>query len=266
MRSRGEPTVLPRRPAGWILIAALLLASAPAGVSLTEPRAALAVKFGQRTLKSGMRGKDVRVLQRNLARLKLPTPATGRFAKLTRQSVRLLEVRQGWLPVDGRVNRMEAKRIKGLVNRKRRRAAAGASGYVFPVADPHSFGGLEARFGAPRSGRLHQGQDIFAPCGTRMFAAHAGNVKASSHQAAAGYYLVIDGADGSDTVYMHMKKASWATLGTLLYPGQQIGKVGATGNAFGCHLHFEHWTTPGWYSGGYPVDPLPELLSWDAYS
>jgi murein DD-endopeptidase MepM/ murein hydrolase activator NlpD len=77
---------------------------------------------------------------------------------------------------------------------------------------------------------------------------------------------VIDGADGTDTVCMHMKKLSWAPVGTPLYPGQQIGRVGASGNASGCHLHFEHWTTPGWYAGGTPYDPLPELLSWDSYS
>jgi murein DD-endopeptidase MepM/ murein hydrolase activator NlpD len=253
------------RPRGW-LIAALMLAIGVASVTLLQPPDARAIKFGKRALKSGVRGKDVRALQRNLTRLELKTPATGLFAKLTRRNVRLLEKRKGWLPADGRVSRKEAKRIRGLVNRKRQRAAAGASGFVFPVADPHSFGGSEARFGAPRSGHSHQGQDVFAPCGTRMFAVHAGNVKANSYQGAAGYYLVIDGLDGSDTVYMHMKNASWATYGTLLYPGQQIGKVGASGNASGCHLHFEHWTYPGWYSGGYPVDPLPELLSWDAYS
>jgi murein DD-endopeptidase MepM/ murein hydrolase activator NlpD len=39
-----------------------------------------------------------------------------------------------------------------------------------------------------------------------------------------------------------------------------------TGDATACHLHFEIWTAPGWYEGGSPIDPLPYLEKWDAYS
>ncbi len=35
-----------------------------------------------------------------------------------------------------------------------------ADGAVFPVAGPHNFGGPENRFGAPRAGHIHQGQDV----------------------------------------------------------------------------------------------------------
>ena len=48
--------------------------------------------------------------------------------------------------------------------------------------------------------------------------------------------------------------------------GQPIGEVGDTGDADGCHLHFEMWSAPGWYTGGAPIDPLPSLKAWDAYS
>jgi len=48
--------------------------------------------------------------------------------------------------------------------------------------------------------------------------------------------------------------------------GQAIGNVGDTGDAHGCHLHFELWSAPGWYTGGAAVDPLAFLKAWDAYS
>ena len=39
---------------------------------------------------------------------------------------------------------------------------------VFPVRGAYDFGGSEARFGAGRSGHSHQGQDVFAACGTPL--------------------------------------------------------------------------------------------------
>ena len=49
-------------------------------------------------------------------------------------------------------------------------------------------------------------------------------------------------------------------------PASRSAIVGETGDAQGCHLHFEMWSPPGWYEGGSPFDPLPELEKWDRYS
>ena len=137
-------------------------------------------------------------------------------------------------------------------------------GYRFPVAGAHDFGEFAASFGG---GRGHQGQDVFAACGTPIVAARGGTVKFKQYHSRAGYYLVIDGArTGTDFVYMHMREAALVDKGDKVKTGQPIGFVGDTGRASGCHLHFEEWTGPGWYSGGAAFDPLPDLRAWDAQS
>ncbi|HEX2234607.1 MAG TPA: peptidoglycan DD-metalloendopeptidase family protein [Thermoleophilaceae bacterium] len=139
--------------------------------------------------------------------------------------------------------------------------------HVFPVRGRHNFGGGGAQFGAGRGGRSHQGHDVFARCGTRMVAARGGRVQYSGYHGAAGNYIVIDGAGtGVDYAYMHLSEPSPFRAGDRVYTGQQIGAVGETGNARGCHLHFETWGEPGWYQGGRPFDPLPSLQAWDAWS
>jgi murein DD-endopeptidase MepM/ murein hydrolase activator NlpD len=139
-------------------------------------------------------------------------------------------------------------------------------GHIFPVRGRHNFGGPADRFGAGRSGHSHQGQDVLAACGTKLVAAQGGAVKYAAYQSAAGYYIVIHGADGTDNAYMHLAQPSPFTEGDAVYTGQQIGVVGDTGDATACHLHFEIWTQPGWYEGGKPIDPLPSLQAWDAIS
>ena len=134
----------------------------------------------------------------------------------------------------------------------------------FPIRGAHSYGGFAGSFGG---GRGHQGQDTFAKCGTPLVAARGGKVKTKAYQSRAGNYLVIDGdGTGNDYAYMHLAAPSPFEEGDRVYTGQQIGQVGDTGRASGCHLHFEIWGAPGWYSGGRPFDPLPSLKAWDAYS
>ncbi|MDX6606631.1 MAG: peptidoglycan LD-endopeptidase LytH [Solirubrobacterales bacterium] len=140
--------------------------------------------------------------------------------------------------------------------------------HEFPVPGPHTYGGPDARFGAPRAGHTHQGQDMPAACGEKLYVVETGQLKVNAYQASgAGYYVVIHGTiTGTDSVYMHLTAPSWAPAGTNVFAGQQIGKVGETGDAIGCHLHFERWSAPGWYVGGAAYDPLPELQYWDTYS
>jgi hypothetical protein len=132
---------------------------------------------------------------------------------------------------------------------------------VFPIAGPHTYG---QGFGAARSGHVHEGQDVMAACGLPLVATQAGTVKFAGSQALAGNYVVLTAADGSaDYVYMHLRDPALVKKGASVVTGQPIGFVGRTGDATACHLHFELWPAPGWYTGGAAVDPLPSLKAWD---
>jgi murein DD-endopeptidase MepM/ murein hydrolase activator NlpD len=139
--------------------------------------------------------------------------------------------------------------------------------FAFPVLGAHEFAMGEGRFGAPRSGHTHQGQDVMAACGTPLVAARGGRVQFAGFQSAAGNYLVIDGRGSPyDLMYAHLAEPSPLKTGDVVHTGQPIGIVGETGDATACHLHFEMWSAPGWYEGGSPFDPLPYLEQWDKYS
>jgi murein DD-endopeptidase MepM/ murein hydrolase activator NlpD len=137
--------------------------------------------------------------------------------------------------------------------------------FAYPLVGRHDYGiGGNGRFGTGRSGHAHQGQDVFAPCGTPVLAARGGSVQFEEFQPSAGNYVVIDG-DGTDqdTAYMHLRDPALPGQGEHVATGQVIGYVGDTGDASECHLHFELWDAPGWYEGGQAVDPLALLKSWD---
>jgi Peptidase family M23 len=148
-----------------------------------------------------------------------------------------------------------------------RRDAFDFYGHIFPIRGRHNYGESGARFGSGRSGHSHQGQDVFARCGTKLVAARAGRVKFNQYHSAAGYYVVVDGYKSKyDYVYMHLQERSPFHAGDRVKTGQMVGRVGDTGNAQGCHLHYEMWSAPGWYDGGKPFDPFRYLKAWDSWS
>ena len=77
------------------------------------PAPALA-DFGDRPLRIGHRGHDVRVLQSWLTRLGQPTTVDGAFGRATRRSVRRYE-RAEALRVDGRVSRPQARGMRSRI-------------------------------------------------------------------------------------------------------------------------------------------------------
>lgn len=133
---------------------------------------------------------------------------------------------------------------------------------VFPIRGTHDMGQTATNsFGGARR---HGGQDMFAKCGTPLVAVDSAVVQAASYQDRAGNYLVLKAADGQSYAYMHMRSPALVKKGDTVTMGQQVGEVGQSGRASGCHLHFEQWTAPGWYTGGKAIDPMPLLRQLEA--
>jgi murein DD-endopeptidase MepM/ murein hydrolase activator NlpD len=106
-------------------------------------------------------------------------------------------------------------------------------------------------FGAPRSGHTHQGNDMFGPTGTPELAVVSGDVTYGDG-GGGGMGAYIQGDDGNRYVYYHLSQ--YVGPPRHVTAGEVIGKVGATGDATGPHLHFEIHPF-----GGPAVDPYPTL-------
>lgn len=113
-----------------LAVAALALpAGGPVAALPTAPEEARAAKaptrLGDRGLRHGVRGRDVKELQRLLNRAGFRTPVTGTFAAHTVRSVRAFQQAAG-LQTSGVAGRLTVRALRG----------AAASGGVAPVAAP----------------------------------------------------------------------------------------------------------------------------------
>jgi murein DD-endopeptidase MepM/ murein hydrolase activator NlpD len=134
---------------------------------------------------------------------------------------------------------------------------------VFPIRGRHDYGDASDRYGAPRGDHRHAGQDVLAACGTQLVAARGGKVVGSGYGGGAGNFVAVHTLDTRyDYFYAHLRDTPMVREGQSVQAGQTVGYVGATGDAYGCHLHFELWDGP-WWNGGKTIDPLPFLKAWD---
>ncbi|MFD6916156.1 M23 family metallopeptidase [Streptomyces virginiae] len=99
----------------------------------------------------------------------------------------------------------------------------------------------------------HTGLDFAAPTGTPAKAVAAGKITSAGWSGAYGYRIVLELPDGTEIWYCHLSSMS-VTSGTV-GAGETIGRVGATGNVTGPHLHLEV------RKGGSTQDPLAWLNS-----
>jgi murein DD-endopeptidase MepM/ murein hydrolase activator NlpD len=110
--------------------------------------------------------------------------------------------------------------------------------------------------------RIHEGLDMTTDCGDAVWAAHTGTVLAAGrrfgpffgfNEPLDAFYrrlertgrmtdlpivVVIDDGNGYRSAYVHLEDAT-VKPGQRVKAGQTIGHLGATGNASGCHLHYE---------------------------
>jgi len=109
---------------------------------------------------------------------------------------------------------------------------------------------LGAGFGQSGSywAQLHTGLDLSAPTGAPVVAMGKGVITSAGWAGSYGYRVVETLPDGTELWYCHLS-AIGVGAGEVT-PGQPIGRVGATGNVSGPHLHLE--VRP---AGGEPVDP-----------
>ena len=104
-------------------------------------------------------------------------------------------------------------------------------------------GRLTSTFGGRRSpggigSTNHKGIDIAGSRGQSIKAADGGTVTYAGWMSGYGYLVIINHGNGYQTYYGHNSKLL-VSPGTKVYKGQQIAKMGSTGNSTGNHCHFE---------------------------
>jgi murein DD-endopeptidase MepM/ murein hydrolase activator NlpD len=197
--------------------------------------------LGHRVLASGMRGWDVAALQFSLAWHGFPSGNfDGVFGASTERALRSFQRWSGFV-ADGRAGASVVAALKRPLPACPIRLAA-------PVAAPYTdvFG--------PRGGRFHAGIDYPGTTRTPAKAAAAGRVTYAGWSPGGwGYTVEIAHARRTTTVYAHLSRIG-VRVGQRVSVGQRIGRVGASGNADGPHLHFEVRLR------GAAVDPLTGLF------
>jgi murein DD-endopeptidase MepM/ murein hydrolase activator NlpD len=108
--------------------------------------------------------------------------------------------------------------------------------------------------------RYHTGIDFRAAYGTPIRAVRSGVVLYAGNSGDwAGNHVAIKHGDGMTTMSSHMSSVA-VRAGQTVGAGQIIGYVGATGRAFGAHLHFELYPAGVKYGDVYEaINPQPWL-------
>ncbi len=101
----------------------------------------------------------------------------------------------------------------------------------------------------------HTGLDFAGSAGSPLKAVYSGTITSAGWSGSYGYRTVLQLDDGTEIWYAHQSSID-VSVGQKVTTGETIGRMGATGNVTGVHLHLEVRT-----AGGSAMDPMAWLNS-----
>lgn len=134
-----------------------------------------------------------------------------------------------------------------------KRLAELAKQYTLPTSS-YTITSTFGQAGSMWSSGYHTGLDFAAPTGTLIKAIHSGTITQAGWAGSYGYRTVLTLDDGTELWFCHQSSIS-VSVGQKVSTGELIGRVGATGNVTGPHLHLE--VHPGGDATG--IDPMAWL-------
>lgn len=103
-------------------------------------------------------------------------------------------------------------------------------------------GQVTSTVGEQRDGYVHKGLDLCAPTDTPIYCAQDGIVVEATYtedyNQGYGMFMRIKTDDGYLTTYMHCSHV-YVPVGMRVHKGDNIARVGSTGDSTGPHLHFQ---------------------------
>ncbi len=157
-----------------------------------------------------------------------------------------------------------AEQLAALRTDKLRTAAATAESYAEELASnvwvlPTTGFRVSTLFGEAgpywESG-YHTGIDLATAYGTPAVAVATATVVQTGWDGPYGNQVRLRLENGDEVWYNHLSSID-VVSGQSVLKGQQVGRVGDTGNSYGAHLHFEYRLASNLHDG---VDPMPYFL------
>jgi len=184
-------------------------------------------RIGSRPLKIGKTGWDVASLQFRLAEHGFPSGMfDGIFGPRIHGAVRRFQEWSGLTP-DGIVGPATLLAL-----------AKPPPAIPLPLAWPMTAPVFGDRYG-PRGNKWHSGIDLPAPVGAPVYAAGSGKVVWAGWRGGGwGLLVVVNHGHDERSMYAHLSRID-VRVGVWIGQGVRVGRVGASGDATGPHLHFE---------------------------